>query len=848
MEQESREMKSVPGHGSSAPLRPRVNRRLLIVLVAIAALFVVLLPLNLSLLARARRDAKEADTLAASRHSAAPPSPTNASPVSLEQAAETASRSPNDPAALLALADALDSHGRPLDAAAEVRQAIKLAPRNGSAHRRLGEIYLGLGYSDLALDELAESSKLSPTDPQAAILSAYSLGRLGRFRQALAALEAAESANPGSAALKVVRSATLAAMADQARARQAAEEAVRLAPEDPQALSNLATIYLSLGRSRDASGLLAKASAKEPSNASYRILLGRALCAVSDRKEEGMKILRDLVAAAPESNGASYALAEVLVADRRGADAIPYLEATVRRDPGYKNALLLLGQAYARAGRPEESRRTLEEAKRVDSASSQLTDRRVRAAIHPEDNANRLALARIYMARKEYGNALYELKSLQRDGASLSSLKPMMLDALMLSGRVVEHEELRSGKKMEDSRVTYAGSADAGNAMVRAMAAEQANVKKNPRDAKAWLRLGTVLGRSGDLPSSIGALSRAATLAPQNPLIWKTLAHASGLAGRKAEEIEALENWRRIAPGDPDMLLRLADAYLNAGWVAESYPIAEDAVKAAPASYAAHSLLGRVQYYRGEPQQAIAEMEKAGKLGAPADEVDPQIAGAYFVMAHYAEARALLERYMSRNADDVKALSLHGACLEKDPSVDPSVIANDYRRMIALAPQSSEGYFRLGVLLRRQRQWKEAAENLETALRLNAEDSDSMKALSAVDMQLGKTTEAKALISRFGVIETRKRELQRLQTRMAVQPRDPAVRIELGKLYLRLGRSEDAVAELRHALRMAPGDRGAHVALAEAERRRVAVPRSTGDRLEAILPDPAQSHLTQALR
>jgi tetratricopeptide (TPR) repeat protein len=70
-----------------------------------------------------------------------------------------------------------------------LQRAVAIAPRNGYAHRRLGQAWLLLGNNEAARDALRQAAALRPHNPLIRIELGYAYDGLGQVDQALAAYE-----------------------------------------------------------------------------------------------------------------------------------------------------------------------------------------------------------------------------------------------------------------------------------------------------------------------------------------------------------------------------------------------------------------------------------------------------------------------------------------------------------------------------------------------------------------------------------------------------------------------------------------------------------------------------------
>lgn len=74
---------------------------------------------------------------------------------------------------------------------------------------------------------------------------------------------------------------------------------------------------------------------------------------------------QSLVARQPENEMFRFSLAQALVAEGRGADAVPHYEFCVAKKADWMMARILLGKLLVQLGRPQEAKPLLDDALRL---------------------------------------------------------------------------------------------------------------------------------------------------------------------------------------------------------------------------------------------------------------------------------------------------------------------------------------------------------------------------------------------------------------------------------------------------------------------------------------------------
>lgn len=130
-----------------------------------------------------------------------------------------------------------------------------------------------------------------------------------------------------------------------------------------------------------------------------------------------------------------------------------------------------------------------------------------------------------------------------------------------------------------------------------------------PHDAKLWQVSGLLHRKLDELGPAIAMLTRAASLAPSDPLIAHTLARAHLEAGLPS--IHQFQAARRLAPSDPDILLGLVAAVEAEAGAAAALETMELLISANPSWIAGLELLMRLRWLCGDRDGFTADYERA---------------------------------------------------------------------------------------------------------------------------------------------------------------------------------------------------------------------------------------------
>ena len=318
---------------------------------------------------------------------------------------------------------------------------------------------------------------------------------------------------------------------DLAMAELLARRELERAPDDPEALLNLAEIVLADRRLPQALELTSKVLERRRDD--YDALFVAAL-AHARRGAPG-----DAIAAM------NRALRHGWTEDRRTV-FLATLEATgeLDDDPATSRCLLAHLHRYLRI---------------FDPLHARIAERYARDAIARGDHAD-AAYVTLGVLFERTGRRRYALDAF-RSGAVVN---PRNVHALR--GAAKHHAE--RGEIAEEYRFLKQAAEVAPEDPIvvngyhgfltgklgdypQALALDRAAVTRNPRDSEAWWRLGTVQSYLGDHDAALAAHRRAAGLAPANPQFQENIAHELVMLGRLDDAQTTYQQMIKTHPGRP---------------------------------------------------------------------------------------------------------------------------------------------------------------------------------------------------------------------------------------------------------------------------------------------------------
>lgn len=381
-------------------------------------------------------------------------------------------------------------------------------------------------------------------------------------------------------------------------------------------------------------------------------------------------------------------------------------------------------------------------------------------------------------------------------GARCSFVAVLLISAFGLANIA----RAQTKETVPDPRLSAAAQLIQQGAASEAIALLQGVVEDRPRNADAFLMLGSALSLVPRRNEAVKALLRAIELDPDNARVHLS----TGMAfARLGEQDAALQVFERAVSLDPE----LGDAHLNialilaardeldrsAGHMSKALSLESDLGKLARL----HFLNGKLHVERGQLQEAVLDFQ--GSI-----DLDPSSGEAHLALG----------------------LTLKRLLREDDAS--PM-----FRKAVELAPENPTARYQLALELQRRGDYESAAEHFHKAHEQQPDDRSIVYNLTRALHKAGRIAESqryREMLGRMIDIGDRAREnefetarlhgeavrlesagdyaeaLDRYRAVLRIEPLNAVTRRNLALLLCRLGRWTEGIEELKAILRRDPDD------------------------------------------
>ncbi len=265
-------------------------------------------------------------------------------------------------------------------------------------------------------------------------------------------------------------------------------------------------------------------------------------------------------------------------------------------------------------------------------------------------------------------------------------------------------------------------------------------LQREPDNADAWSRLGSLCHVQGRYEEAVHAFRQALQVRPESVQLHNHLGMALKEQGQRDEAIAHHREAIRLQPDDDDSHNLLGLVLMEQGRLDEAEAAVREALRLHPENPAAHNTLGLVLFKQSQPEQAAAHFGRAVQLQPNLVEAWVNLGDALRSLGRRDEAGASYERAAQlRPSDPGPAAKLGALLMELGRPADASLC---YERALRLRPDSAILCNNLGLALLPQGRHEEARLSFRQALYLQPDLAEAHNNLGLALLNLGRAGEA----------------------------------------------------------------------------------------------------------
>jgi len=545
-----------------------------------------------------------------------------------------------------------------------------------ATHMKRGQDYLTAGEFSKANVEFRNAMQIQPKDASARLMAGTAAERLGRPREAVGLYQAVVDSEPDNAdarahlarvliysgaaeladktiqpvlakhpedpVLLTLRGAARAQLENEAGAVADVDHALKIAPNNQEAIQVRAGLYKHAGDILEATKLVSDAVQRTPTSRSLREVLVdlytlandpphleeqlRALIGLAPketryryqlaifysrtrRPDEAQRMLEDTVKAFPSDDQAKLVLVDFVSTQRTRAAGEKVLRAFITKEPGNYGLRLGLGALLQRAGADKAAAEAYQEIVERDGTGAQGLIARDRLASmawsqgryddahklvaevlqkNPHDNEALTLNGEMALARSDPTTAIGDLRAVLRDQPQAIGIHRLLARAYLENGQPgLAEETLRAA------------------------------IETAPADTSLRIELAQVLKQTQRVDQAISLLEDAVHNAPADAAVRETLVRTYLVKRDFAKARTGAEDLKILRPDSPAgfYLAGLAAEGLNQP--AEAQKEYTQGLAARPGTFDLLSALARIELRQGQGDQAIALVKDAAERDPP---------------------------------------------------------------------------------------------------------------------------------------------------------------------------------------------------------------------------------------
>ena len=611
--------------------------------------------------------------------------------------------------------------------------------------------------------------------------------------------------------------------------------AMQIDPKDLGARLMAAQTAEKLGQFRGAYGLYTSVIDTDTNNLQARKGLGRLLILTAGRAKEGLEIIKPVLEKHPDdptllmlrgaarsalkdTDGARADADRALALDPKNEDAVALRAALDQHDGDLAGAIKLVSDGVARmpsaVGLRDILANLYNSNQQPEKAEEQL---RALISLKPDQLVFRNQLASLYTrahrlddAQKVMSDAVVALPA--------SDQAKLMLVGFLTQQRSVDEAERALQRFIDAAPDDYDLRLGMGALLVQAKQLDKANVAYEE-----------IVKRADTKPEGLAARDRLAAIAVMqqretdahklidevlkaNPRDSDALQLRGELSLAHGDSTGAIADFRAVLRDQPRSVganSLLARALSEHGDVALAEEPLRTAAAVAPNDVQVHLMLSQVLLRLQRPEQAVTELEDAVHRVPDADPLREALIHAYVIKRDLPAAATAADDFQAARPNIAAPYFLGGLVARADNRLDDAQRLFD--RALSIQPTAFDAVSEMAHLEMQRGHGAQAVARVQALIAAHPKDAVWQNLLGEIYVQQSNFAAAQATMtqvvrmqptwwSSYRVLALAKLgagdasgAIQEYQAALQVAPKEPALLSELGQLYQRQGRTDDAV-------------------------------------------------------
>lgn len=495
---------------------------------------------------------------------------------------------------------------------------------------------------------------------------------------------------PGNADAFALHAALLLKSGDKKGAVDYAGRALAVDALNTEALMVLANERLQDKDAQKAIEFLDKGISADDANAALYLVKLQAL-QMLNKYDEMESILKHLVELEPTNVSYSHTLAKFYLTRGRKADAEKILRDLAKADAGdIESKLNLIRFVGSYKGRGSA----------INELETMISD-------EPENYELKFALAEVLLRSNKHDDAIKLLQSLTADSEPQKvqlRAKGQLAAIDYVSGKIDKAiqavEEILEKDSTNEQALIIQSSHLIDNARYDdAILKLRTVIKDTPDSAKALLLLGTAHEKRGSSELADDMYARAYNASDKNTGYAQQYAQFLLKVGKYDRAIDILNEVRVINPNNLKILALLTEAYIANGDMQEAKSLVKYISKIDIKGGLIQQVFGSMRVQKDQVENNIESIKNLNTTSLVETRPLVSLVNSYLVSGKQDEALQFLDEIISENNNNINARSLKAQVFTLQGKLEKAT--QEYRKIISIAPHSSDGYYNLGKLILR---------------------------------------------------------------------------------------------------------------------------------------------------
>jgi tetratricopeptide (TPR) repeat protein len=432
-----------------------------------------------------------------------------------------------------------------------------------------------------------------------------------------------------------------------------------------------------------------------------------------------------------------------------------FLTQALALNPKLVGARTTLGNAYAFSGKPELAQKCFREVLRIDpqNLNARFDLFKLEASLGNFRESLEVA-APIMPQLLQSDEALVVLASDYGALGRKEELKSLVVRWQRLSAPSGE-----SALDFGTTLLVYGMKSEA----IEVLDAEETRLAAHPMPSLA-LKLGTAFLALGLLDQAEKNSQLALFLAPDCTACYQTLAQIAERQNNSEKALAYLLAAKQRAPDDPEVLFEFGKVCLERNLIDDAMPALTKAVALKPDQDSYVYVLGSANVARNNLANALTLFGQLLQKHPHDATLSYAVGAVYYLQAKYSEAEAALKQSLAAQPDQIAAS--YYLALTYDAIGDDDRAVPIFRELVKRHPQHVPSYVKLGAIFVRTHQYEEAQQDLERAVSLDPDSVEGRYQLGLLLRRLGKTAESENQFAQSRKLEAEQRAQKDIRLRL----------------------------------------------------------------------------------